>query len=453
MATYTTNLNLKKPDYEDLADIADINANMDKVDELAERISTKLTKFVGTTAGTATALTVTITGATLDDFTNIQVRLHTDIGAGATLNLNGLGAKPIYTSGNVAVGAGSLTGSMLNLIYNATLSRWCLLDILSISKYTANMVKFFAIPGTTGKVRLKVEKPADSIGVMIRYKTTAWSSGDTKDTGTLLATITDDSNYKDANEWYEVSGLTDGTAYYFKAFPFSSGSYNETIGVNETVCKAGGLVLEYTMDSVSGSTLYDTGGSQNGTLSNITFESQKIGNGAVLASTPSLTGTFANAFGTIKEVNFWGAFNNSAFGYLFALYTYSNFSLQNVTIGDSTVTDLVISFNASDGGYLAGKKITISKDTVMRNYSLVWGNNALNDANFKAFINNVAQTLDSITTSGSAETPTNNNFTIFKRNTLAQDYLTNSKTDQIRFFSRELESYERANLYNGGAGC
>lgn len=35
MATYTTNLNLKKPAYADPADIADINANMDTIDSLA----------------------------------------------------------------------------------------------------------------------------------------------------------------------------------------------------------------------------------------------------------------------------------------------------------------------------------------------------------------------------------------------------------------------------------
>lgn len=36
MATYTPNLNLKKPDYTDLADVADINANMDIIDGLTQ---------------------------------------------------------------------------------------------------------------------------------------------------------------------------------------------------------------------------------------------------------------------------------------------------------------------------------------------------------------------------------------------------------------------------------
>ena len=51
MATYTPNLNLKKPDYTDLADVADINANMDVIDA---QISTKkrTARFV---VGTSTA--------------------------------------------------------------------------------------------------------------------------------------------------------------------------------------------------------------------------------------------------------------------------------------------------------------------------------------------------------------------------------------------------------------
>lgn len=36
MATYTPNLNLKKPDYTDLADVADFNANMDIIDGLTQ---------------------------------------------------------------------------------------------------------------------------------------------------------------------------------------------------------------------------------------------------------------------------------------------------------------------------------------------------------------------------------------------------------------------------------
>ena len=48
--------------------------------------------------------------------------------------------------------------------------------------YEVNMIQFFAMPGSSGKIRLKVQKPSDSDGVMIRQKSSAWVSGDTKDT-------------------------------------------------------------------------------------------------------------------------------------------------------------------------------------------------------------------------------------------------------------------------------
>jgi hypothetical protein len=32
-------------------------------------------------------------------------------------------------------------------------------------------------------------------------------------------------------------------------------------------------------------------------------------------------------------------------------------------------------------------------------------------------------------------------------------FFTSGQIDQLRFYDRPLEDYERANLYNGGAGC
>ena len=95
MATYTPNLNLKKPDYTDLADVADFNANMDIIDgltkELAELVSTlsleideKAIKY--TASGTLTAegwtgteapysQQITVSGITSDDEPNYDVVL------------------------------------------------------------------------------------------------------------------------------------------------------------------------------------------------------------------------------------------------------------------------------------------------------------------------------------------------------------------------------------------
>ena len=140
MSTKTTNYEFIMPELTDSPpDITATNPNWEKMDaelkahddvitESANLISTKLSRFIGATVGTATALTVIINGATLDDFTNIQIRLHVDIGNNPTLNLNGLGAKPIYTPLGEQVKAGTKKNAMMNLSYNATENRWYLLD-------------------------------------------------------------------------------------------------------------------------------------------------------------------------------------------------------------------------------------------------------------------------------------------------------------------------------------
>lgn len=97
--------------------------------ELKELISTKLTKFVGTTTGTGSALTATISGATLSDFVNVQVKLHADIADNATFNLNSLGAKPILLNTGEPITAGAVAGAFINLIYStASSGAWYLLD-------------------------------------------------------------------------------------------------------------------------------------------------------------------------------------------------------------------------------------------------------------------------------------------------------------------------------------
>jgi hypothetical protein len=116
---------------------------------------------------------------------------------------------------------------------------------------------------------------------MIRYKLEPWAEGDTEATGTLVATITDDSAYKGMNQWYEAEGLTDGTAYYFKAFPHVGGQYNAVIGANEAVCRAGLLWLEYTFDADSGNQITDTSGNgRHATSVNVAHVQSLVGNGA-----------------------------------------------------------------------------------------------------------------------------------------------------------------------------
>ena len=404
---------------------------------LAEQIGTKLAKFVGTTAGTATALTCTITDATLADYTNIQVRLHVDLGASATLNLNGLGAKPIYTSGNVAVGTGALTGSMLNLMYNSSLSRWYLLDVLSVAvtPYTADMVKFFAIPGASGKVRLKVEKPTGSTGAMLRYKTTAWASGDTIATGTLVASVTDDSTYKGANQWYEVSGLTNGTAYYFKAFPYLDSQYNEAIGVNETLCKAGGLYLEYTFDSISGSTVNDTSGNaHNATASNITYQAGLIGNEAKgNGSSGYITTPTAQGLTSGRTITgFYTLANVTTEQVAYVYYGTDQYTQSGILSGNMNI-DVI------NGAVFSN---AISANTPL---FAAYGHTGLNA--FACFNGSAKSTK-----SGTGFTTGSYAYMFAEYESGVKRYYSGS-IDQFRIWGRELETYEIANLYNGGAGC
>ena len=54
MATYTPNLNLKKPATTDYVDIADINGNMDLIDDACNTLSTNMQKKAGWTSTTVT---------------------------------------------------------------------------------------------------------------------------------------------------------------------------------------------------------------------------------------------------------------------------------------------------------------------------------------------------------------------------------------------------------------
>ena len=73
-----------------------------------------------TTGGTGSTLTATVTNFTLSDGATVRIKLHTEISAGATLNVNSLGAKTILTSKGTSIPSGAITGSYLTLIYNGT---------------------------------------------------------------------------------------------------------------------------------------------------------------------------------------------------------------------------------------------------------------------------------------------------------------------------------------------
>lgn len=298
--------------------------------------------------------------------------------------------------------------------------------------FTDNMIKFFAIPSASGKIRLKIEKPATATGVMLRWKATAWASGDTKATGTLIATITDDIAYKGINQWYEVIGLTDGTAYYFKAFPYLDGAYNETIGVNETLCKAGGLYAEYTMDSVSGTVLYDTSGNaKNLTLVSPVYKSGTVGNCCTMELSPN-TSPY-QPIATVKGIS--GIFQQ--YSELYWLETGTNGRL---SVGANSGKHFIMTADANITRKLFNATTPVSSKNNV--YFKLPSADLAEDASI--YIDGTLITYAVV----SAASTNNGGFT-----RMVMVCTTPGAIDQLRFWGRDLESYEKTNLYNGGVGC
>jgi hypothetical protein len=321
-----------------------------------------------------------------------------------------------------------------------------------MAPYTQNMVQFFAMPGSSGKVRIKVQKPSDAEEVMIRRKLSAWAPSDTKDTGTLVATITDDSNYKDANEWYEATGLSDGTAYYFKAFPYKGGSYNETIGANETICKAGGLVSEYSFDSVGGNTVNDTAaGLYNMTTASGASIGGKIGNamqfnGSSAYGTMNKSACPSGAKTIIASLKYEGGIDPAILWDGNSSGTYNaNVAMQ---FANSNGSIMCAAHSGSVYTYNIASDAQVPNDGAFHMISHTFtGDTSANGA--KLYIDNVLH--GSATSSSPTSITATADIYLNKYANFAQN--SNLKIDQLRFFNRVLESYELANIYNGGAGC
>ena len=96
MATYTTNLNLKKPAGSDTADIGDINANMDLIDAGVKLLQTA--KSDPTASGTAVAFIATLTQSANGDVTATKKTVATMVKSGSTAAA-GLVPKPPTTAG------------------------------------------------------------------------------------------------------------------------------------------------------------------------------------------------------------------------------------------------------------------------------------------------------------------------------------------------------------------
>ena len=74
----------------------------------------------GTTAGTATKLTLEQSNFVLNDGALIRFKLHTDSGATPTMNVNGTGAKALMQTKFKPMRAGVPSGTWLTAIYSET---------------------------------------------------------------------------------------------------------------------------------------------------------------------------------------------------------------------------------------------------------------------------------------------------------------------------------------------
>jgi hypothetical protein len=309
------------------------------------------------------------------------------------------------------------------------------------------MIQFFTIPGpssadgVTGDIWIKVEKPVEASSVMIRYKTEPWTDDDNVDIGILVTTVTDDTPYRGPNQWFKATGLDVVPEYHFKAFP--DGAWAPA-GINETKCKAGGLVAEYTFDSISGTTLYDSSGNgYNAVLTNMLSEAgiigeagRSAGNGYVTAPAEVIgvnkSGTTITGFLNIKNIA--GSLANSI-----------------VTFAGPAPTS-----NAPMAIFFGqGTKFWLGNGAEDVEYS--FANLELNTPTFFACGHNPSSTTYlSINNIGKKTQPFGTRYN-YKNQLFVFDsdsrYYTNGSLDQVRFWSRVLEDYELTNLYNGGAGC
>ncbi len=332
---------------------------------------------------------------------------------------------------------------------------------------------FFTHAGTDyhGQIRIKPDCPIDSDIVNFRGKTTPWTSDDDITSGydcgtintyasgtayaendyvisagtvyrSLLSSNTGNDPSSSPTYWIDVSDLDNNEWYvcmgtslrnYFKAFPGKNGTYNDEFGQNESSAKAGGLIHEYTMDSVSGSTVYDTVGSKNALVSNITYTDGKVGNTAIFnGSSSRLTPSSTISDSSDFSVSFWINLNN-----------YGTFDgvFGNVGTGNP---DMYVTINGS--GIVAQRWLAGSMS-----YSL----DLCTD--YHVIISNISGYMylyiNGLLVSTSA-TDWSLDIGVIGRTYLngAWQYL-DGKLDQFRVYNRALTLYEIQNLYNNGNGC
>lgn len=115
MADYTAKLGLKKPAETDYVDIADINGNMDTLDEAFARYA------VCSTAAATASKTVTIPGFKLFAGAVVYIKFNvTNTAPYPTLDVNSTGAAQIYYRGGTIVAGTLAANRTYAFVYNGT---------------------------------------------------------------------------------------------------------------------------------------------------------------------------------------------------------------------------------------------------------------------------------------------------------------------------------------------
>ncbi len=314
------------------------------------------------------------------------------------------------------------------------------------SEYSDNMILFTAIPGKSGTIRLRINPAATAEGVLIKRSTSPYDDSGIS-WGDEVIDITDWSDCDGNNEWYDDNdggtGLANGTRYYYKAFPYVGSTYNVADGHNETSCKAGGLLFEFTYDSISGSTLEDTSGNGNdGTNVNVSTDTGKVGEG-----------------GDYNGSSAWTIID----GIISAAQMDASFTITGVAKTDSASSEddilcghqyrgLWTGFDSSrhlymnlynGGDHLATGATAVSVGEL--NSFAFWRSKS---SGMAVYLNNVIDGTSSYT--GNAAAYSYGSRVGAYRLGFDGGQL-NGMIDQLRFFTRALEDYEMTNIYNLGA--
>lgn len=302
--------------------------------------------------------------------------------------------------------------------------------------YSGQMREFRAMPGPSGRIRVKLWHPNDGDGGMLRISSEGPYDGSGIGWGALVDTFTDDSNYHGFGKWYEITGLTDKTRYYLHYFPRKATLYNDAMNpAHDASCKAGTLIKEYRFENTVGTTLLDTVGGQNGTNTNVS-----IVQGPVDAEDDA--GEYNGSTSSTQLPNNWSDFLSSNCAIEIGIYPENHMGcVLGIMYGSyssifTTTSTIKINLNNSDRIEAAIPQQSWS--WVLFNRSTVSG--------MEAFIDNVSKGTNAYT-GNDGGLAYGNYIGIFR---VGLENTWKGKLAFIRIYNDTVEDYERASLESGG---